>query len=219
MARWFKTQWLQINLGTFLWLFLLIGMWLAWWRDHNAMDRRIAKLEQQMFPTQMWSIEQCFGPPNDPTGRAALSWCPLPSTSQEWLQVEFDKAIRPASIVVHETYSIGALTRVSVFDNAGNEVTVWSGTQNKSGSVGTFTCPTRIDFKTRRVKLYLNNTNWSCIDAVGLSDANGKTTWATGATASSTYGSPGRNMGYNPNLYYAQSPNGGFIQEEQFQVP
>lgn len=202
MARWLPARWLQINLGTFLWLFLLVGMWLAWWRDHNAMNQRIDRLEERMFPPVMWSIDQCLGPPDDLAGSGGASWCPLPSTSQEWLQVEFDQSIRPATVTVHETYSIGALTRVSVFDNAGNEVTVWSGTENTSGTVGTFKCPTRVDFKTRRVKLYLNNTNWSCIDAVGLSDANGKTVWASAATASSTYGSPGRNMGRNPNFIY-----------------
>ena len=51
-----------------------------------------------------------------------------------------------------------------------------------------------VPFKTNRVKIYIDSKavpGWNEIDAVGVRDAGGKTHWATGADASSTYAEQG----------------------------
>jgi hypothetical protein len=43
----------------------------------------------------------------------------------------------------------------------------------------------------QRVKIHVDSTlggSWACIDAVGLTTASGRTTWATSSNSSSVYG-------------------------------
>ena len=53
--------------------------------------------------------------------------------------------------------------------------------------------PIRTNFKTNRVKIYLDSPSvpgWNEIDAVGLRDKAKKTHWAVAADASTTYAAP-----------------------------
>ena len=99
--------------------------------------------------------------------------------------------IRAKEIVVHEMYNPGAVTRVTAFKLDGTEVEVWKGKDPSAGKdIGTSKLPFKGDFLTNRIKLHIESTKvpgWNEIDAVGLTDAKGKTFWAVAAEASSTY--------------------------------
>src|SRR3954468_16122151 len=76
-----------------------------------------------------WSILQAVGPPDTPgAGDIVTAWASGTTDSQkEWLILDFETPVIAKQIDVHETYNPGALERVSIFDEAGQEVTVWEG--------------------------------------------------------------------------------------------
>src|SRR5690349_15973076 len=96
----------QFNLGTLMWLTLVIGMGTAWWLDRQKFDERLRKLEGMYNPTTqvLWSAEDVLGPPDDPTGMAGKSWCPEGSMGKEELDVHFDRAVTASTIDIYETY-------------------------------------------------------------------------------------------------------------------
>jgi hypothetical protein len=154
------------------------------WRDLAA-----APLE-----SRPWGPEQATGEPDTPkSGDLPTAWASLtPDGQEEWLLLEYATPVVPSAVLVHETYNPGALSRVTVFRLDGEEIEVWKGkdptTPDKDKGVSEI--PIKIDFKTNRVKLYLDSPavpGWNEIDAVGLRDKAGKIRWATDAEASSSY--------------------------------
>ncbi len=141
-----------------------------------------------------WGPEEATGEPNThPPGDIPTAWASqTPDGQAEWLLLEYAKPVKAVAVHVYETYNPGALTRVCVFDDKGNEVEVFKG-KDPTGSdkeMGVSEIPVRIDFPIDRVKLYLDSpavAGWNEIDAVGLVDSEGKKHWATSATASSTF--------------------------------
>jgi len=113
----------------------------------------------------------------------------------EWLMLEYEEPIQPVGIVIHETFNPGAVIKVTAFKLDGTEVEAWKGadpTAAGSGS-GVSEIDLKVDFKTTRVKLYIDSKNvagWNEIDAVGLKDKAKKVYWAKYAAASSTYAPP-----------------------------
>jgi hypothetical protein len=158
------------------------------WRD----------LAEKPTPMRGWGPEQATGPPDTPgAGDFTTAWASLmPAGQHEWLMLEYAEPILPAAVLVHETYNPGALVRVTVFKLDGEEVEVWKGKDPTAQGAGRGVSEIAIDvpFKTNRVKIYLDSkavAGWNEIDAVGVRDAGGKTHWATGADASSTYADQG----------------------------
>jgi len=158
------------------------------WRD----------LAEKPTPVRSWGPEQATGPPNTPgAGDFRSAWASLtPDGQDEWLLLEYAEPVVPAAILVHETYNPGALVRVTVFELDGKEVEVWKGKDPTAQGAGRGVSEITVDvpFKTNRVKIYLDSkavVGWNEIDAVGVRDAGGKTHWATGADASSTYADQG----------------------------
>jgi hypothetical protein len=142
-----------------------------------------------------WSILQAVGPPDTPgAGDIVTAWASSTTDSQkEWLVFEYDKPVTPAQIDVHETYNPGALEAVSIFDEAGQEIAVWQGADPTplGNSRGVSSIPVSANFKTSRVKIYLDSPRvpgWNEIDTVGLMDNAGNTLWPVNASASSSYG-------------------------------
>lgn len=195
LQSWFR---LQFSLSTLLWLMLVSGMGIAWWNDRRTFDRRLVKLEQMYSPIQqqqLWSASDILGAPDDPTGVAGKSWCPLGASASDWVEVGFDRAVPAATVDLYETYSLGCVTEVVVFDRAGNEVSIWKGTDPTPTTVraGLFSIPVPKSVQSiQRVRVHLDTTSgkgsWACLDAVGLTTAAGKTTWATSSQCSSVYG-------------------------------
>src|SRR5882724_12617226 len=143
-----------------------------------------------------WSVHQAVGPPDTPgAGDIVTAWASASTDSQkEWLILDYEKPVIATQIDVHESYNPGALERVSIFNDAGEEVTVWNGTDpTPSGSSrGVSSIPVSANFKTSRVKIYLDSPSvpgWNEIDTVGLQDNAGNTFWPVNASASSSYGS------------------------------
>jgi hypothetical protein len=110
----------------------------------------------------------------------------------EWLICEYETAVVPSAIAIHENYAPGAVNKVSVFKADGEEVIVWEGEDPtpRTEPMGISVIPVDIDFATQKVKIYIDSvavSGWNEIDAVGLRDKDGQSQWATKVEASSTY--------------------------------
>jgi hypothetical protein len=174
---------------------LVAGMAAVWWKDRSSLDQRLSKLEQMYAPRQqsLWTAADILGLPDDLTGGAGKSWCPAGSSAVDWVEVGFDKPVAAATIDIHETYSVGCVTEVLVTDRYGNETSIWKGTDPTPAlRTGLFQVPVPASIKSvESVKIHVDSTtkgSWACIDAVGLTTAAGKTTWATSSDSSSVYG-------------------------------
>ena len=186
--------WLRFRISTILLLVAIFAMYLAWRRDHQQLAAEIYRLQ---YPYPHYQAAQAIGPPDaNTTSDSPKAWCAATSNcSSDWLVLTYDAPISPASTVIHENLAPGAVVRITDYPAWGPETTLWEGTDapqvGPNGAVSTM--PAKSGIKTSRVKVYLDTTKvtgWCEIDAVGLVDASGKTTWATGATASSTWGEP-----------------------------
>jgi hypothetical protein len=141
-----------------------------------------------------WGPEQATGEPNTfEAGDLRTAWASLGEDDQdEWLLLSYAEAVTPSAVLVHETYNPGALVKVAALRPDGSEVVVWTGKDplEPGSGKGVAIIPFRTEFKTDRLKLYLDSKGvkgWNEIDAVGLVDEFGKTGWAVSAEASSTY--------------------------------
>ncbi|QDU26846.1 hypothetical protein ETAA8_19300 [Anatilimnocola aggregata] len=187
---------LQFNLGTLLWLMLVIGMAIAWWNDRQRFEVRLQKLEQTYAPAaqSLWGAADILGAPDDPTGTAGKSWCPLGSNGADWVEVGFNRAVAASTIDLYETYAVGCVKEVLVVDRAGNETSIWKGTDPTPAAArtGLFRVPVPKSLPAvQRVKIHVDSVGkspWPCLDAVGLTSATGKTVWATSSACSSVYG-------------------------------
>ena len=196
-----KRSWLvpQFSLGTLMWLMLVTGMAIVWWKDRSSLDQRIQKLEQMYNPRPqvLWSAADILGTPDDPTGTAGKSWCPQPANAADWVEVGFDDSVAAATIDLYETYSVGCVTEVIVIDRSGNPTSIWKGTDPTPATASTGLFRVAVPGSIRsveRVKIHVDSTgkrSWACIDAVGLTTARGKTSWATSSNCSSVYGGSG----------------------------
>jgi hypothetical protein len=189
---WFR---LQFSLGTLLWLMLIAGICLAWWNDRRSFDQRLRKIEQMYEPVNqtLWGSADALGAPDDPTGTAGKSWCPAPSQGADWIVLGFDRAVAATTIDIHETYSVGCVSEVLVVDRNGNASSIWKGTDPTPSTLRSGLFQVDVPKSVRSVqwvKIHVDSTNrgsWACIDAVGLTTAAGKTSWATSAECSSVY--------------------------------
>jgi hypothetical protein len=187
---------LQFSLKTLFWLMVVAGLVMVWWRDRSSLDQRLRKLEVMYAPMQqeLWTAADILGAPDDPTGVAGKSWCPMPANAADWVEVGFDSPVAAATIDLYETYSVGCVTELIVIDRSGSQTSIWQGTDPTAmtARAGLFQVPVPKSIKSvQRVKIHVDSTNkgsWACVDAVGLSTAAGKTTWATSSTSSSVYG-------------------------------
>lgn len=165
----------------------------------NIKNAAYKKAEQKNKPSpplkgRSWGPEQATGAPDTPdAGDTQTAWASLTADGQdEWLLLEYETDAIPSRIDIHETFNPGAVNRVTVFDEDGEEIEVWKGddpTPPGSGK-GVSKIPVNIDFKTNKVKIYIDSkkvSGWNEIDAVGLVDKEGKSQWAKKAEASSTY--------------------------------
>jgi hypothetical protein len=186
-------------------MMLVAGMAAVWYRDRQSLDQRLKKLEELYTPVYerepLWGAADILGAPDDPTGTAGKSWCPMGSNAVDWVEVSYDYAVAAATIDIHETYSVGCVTEVIVTDADGNKTSIWRGTDpttatttNTMTRTGLFRVPVPDSIRVQRVKIHVDSRgkgSWACIDAVGLTTSAGKTTWATSSNSSSVYGPDG----------------------------
>lgn len=188
--------------------FLLVLMTLSaigvlWWQDRQRLEKRIVVLETRLNPKpfvgQSWGIEQVTGPPNTRTyGDQPTAWASQTQDGQpEWIEVQYAQSVKPFEIVVYETYNPGAITKVTAFDQFGNEGILWEGLDPSppKPSIGVSTFKVKPSFATDRVRIYLASDKfpgWNEIDAIGLKYGwMGRTIWANKAQSSSIYGGGG----------------------------
>jgi len=72
----------------------------------------------------------------------------------------------------------------------GTDIAIWPANLHHRGRARISVIPRHPDFDVKRIRIYLDSpkiAGWNEIDAVGLVDVTGKTSWAASAIASSTY--------------------------------
>jgi len=119
----------------------------------------------------------------------ARAWSPATANSEgEWLELEYDDVVTLDKVIVHETFSPGAMTRIVAFTKSGMEAEIWTG-QDPARIHGVAVVD-GLNINTDRIRVYFANNKvagFNQVDAVGIIDDKGKKHWATSATASSTY--------------------------------
>ena len=172
--------------------------------DHSSRPFGLAVMKtdtndvDSVVPNANWEPEQATGKPDThEAGDVPTAWASLTQDdSKEWLVLEYEKSVVPVRVDIYETYNPGAVYKVCVFTKDGKEVVAWTGNDpTKPGSgKGISEIAVNIDFKTNRVKIYLDSPKvrgWNEIDAVGLVDNVGRKHWAAMARASSTFAKSG----------------------------
>lgn len=189
VLRW---RYFRFSFQSMLLVILAAALSLGWWRDHNKLSQEIDELR---YPKKGWDTDQVLGPPDTPlAGDHRSAWASKTADGQsEWLILEYEHAVRPKAVVVHENYKPGALSKVSFFHKNGKEIVVWQGTDPTPASEesGISKIAISTTFETKRVKLYLDSMavpGWNEVDAVGLQYGKNKTLWAERAFSSSSYG-------------------------------
>lgn len=164
------------------------------WAKHVTCSTTYAEPNAVGTGTRSYGPEQAQGEPNVPSpGDSPNAWASLTQDGQaEWLVCEYENAVVPTAVAIHETYAPGAVNKVSVFKDDGTEMVVWEGEDPtpRDEPMGISVIPIDIDFPTRKIKVYIDSPSvpgWNEIDAVGLRDSDGQTQWAMTVEASSTY--------------------------------
>src|SRR5688572_7277458 len=92
-----------------------------------------------------WSPQQAAGAPDTPgPGDQVTAWASLGQDNQEeWLELEYAKAVTPTEVHVYENCAPGALHKVSVFTADGTEIIAWQGQDPipRSAQMGTAKIP------------------------------------------------------------------------------
>ncbi len=160
----------------------------------NASEEDATLIQLFALPKRPWGPEQTIGQPNTrEAGDQKTAWASNTTDGHtEWLQLEYVEPINAKELDVYETFNPGALFKVSVFNQDGNEVTVWQGIDPTPVSADKGVSRIRLDvpFKVKSAKIYLDSTlvpGFNEIDAVGLRDADGQMHWAINVKASSTF--------------------------------
>ena len=146
-------------------------------------------------PKRSWGEEQATGEPDTlQAGDIPTAWAPLEQDGgEEWLKLEYERAVDIAEVRVRETHNPGAVSKVTAFLANGTEVTLWEGTEPP------VTAPVEMSFQVpssgmaKSVKVYLDTKRvpgWNEIDAVELIGRDGSHQWAKHASASSSYAQP-----------------------------
>lgn len=146
--------------------------------------------------TRAWGPEQAIGLPDTPqAGDIPTAWASkTPDGQDEWLELDYAKAVEPAVVMIHESFNPGAVYRITAYSATHMEAELWSGTDpTKVGLArGVSEITIKPKFKTNRIRIHLRSKDvagWNEIDAVGIKDADGHVQWAVKARASSSYAS------------------------------
>jgi len=142
-----------------------------------------------------WGPEQATGEPDTlQSGDIPTAWASLqPDAGEEWLQLEYERAVDIAEVRVRETYNPGAVSKVTAILPNGSEITLWEGTEPAVAAPVEMSFQVTSSVTANRVKVYLDTKRvpgWNEIDAVELIGREGSHQWAKHATASSTFAQP-----------------------------
>lgn len=156
----------------------------------NGMD-----ITQKKAAAPAWGALQAVGAPDSGPGDQRTAWAPATEDGgEEWLQVDFERPVEAATIIVRENCAPGAIIRIMAVNDVGGETLLWQGDAPKVAAVSNTPFAAAGSVTTNRVKVYLDTKKvpgWNEIDAVQLIGRDGSRQWAVGASASSSYGSGG----------------------------
>jgi thiol-disulfide isomerase/thioredoxin len=143
-------------------------------------------------PPREWGPEQATGAPNTPTaGDIPTAWASLhPDGGTEWLQVEFDKPVEVAEVLIRETFNPGAISKVVAIETDNKETIIWEGQAPSSAAPTEMVVKASSPVSSNKIKIYLDSNRvpgWNEIDAVQLVGKDGLRQWASIATASSSF--------------------------------
>ena len=140
-----------------------------------------------------WGPEQALGPPDTAeAGDIPTAWAPRDSTGsgQEWLHLNYERAVEVSEINIRETHNPGAVSKVAAVLPDGREVVVWEGTEPQAQAPINLNVTVPQGVQAGSVRVYLDRTRvqgWNEIDAVELVARDGTRQWASSASASSSY--------------------------------
>jgi hypothetical protein len=171
----------------------LADAWNRFAADEDEKRRRAAM--------RAWGPEQATGAPDSRgAGDQRTAWASLQADGgEQWLETSYQKPVEIAQVRVLENDNPGAIVRIVAILDGGTEIPLWSGEEPKLTAPADQVFPTRPGIVASKVRVILDTSKvpgWNEIDAVEIIGRDGSRQWATSATASSTYASPGRDL-YN----------------------
>ena len=138
-----------------------------------------------------WSAERLVGEPDTPEcGDSQSAWASLEQNeTEEWIEVDFARAVLPHAVIVRATYNPGAIVRIEA-DANGRWVALWEGDDPTTGCPGNLVVGVgsrAFVLSTLRVVLDCSKVpGWNEIDAIGVLSGDG-IQWAASARVSSSY--------------------------------
>ena len=159
----------------------------------------LAVLAAQPAPPgwEPWSAEQALGAPDTrEADDAPTAWTPQePDAGEEWLVVQFERAVAIAEVRIRESLNPGTVRRVSaVLEDGVSTRILWEGQDPTTEAPADFVVRVEGDVPVRTVLVELDTARrpgWNAIDAVELVGRDGSRQWAMEAAASSTYATIG----------------------------
>ncbi|WP_460975115.1 OmpA family protein [Spirosoma knui] len=127
---------------------------------------------------EQYKASQALGRPSKvpQLGETPCAWAPFypDGTADEWIQVGFEKPVRARQIVVAENVNPGAVIKVVVIDEKGNEHPVYqaTGTQSRPDPL-LHIFPKDSGYVCQQVKVFINGAalkGMNQIDAIGISE-------------------------------------------------
>ncbi len=143
-------------------------------------------------PKRPWGPEQALGAPDTTqAGDMQTAWASQTQDGgEEWLRLDYEKAVNLAQVRIRESYNPGAVTKVTAFRANGEEVVLFEGDDPTANPPADLAVEVPGEVVSKQVKVYLDTRRvegWNEIDAVELVGKDGSHQWATFAAASSTY--------------------------------
>lgn len=144
-----------------------------------------------------WGHEQAAGEPDTgQPGDIPTAWASkAPDGGEEWIQLDYDRAVDLQQVSVVESHNPGAISKVVAVLPDGTESPIWEGTMEPSTGDELVSSEFKVGSPVRAqsVKVYLDTARvagWNEIDAVQIIGRDGSKQWASASRASSSYADP-----------------------------
>jgi len=133
----------------------------------------VSATASSQYSSDAWSAAQATGAPNARGCSDDINaWASVEPNTVEWLEVQFNEAMVPVGLQIHENYGVSSIVSVELKDEQGAWHTVFTATP------GRLTCPsvraipvTSVPGKVKAVRLNIDQrtlNDWNEVDAVGL---------------------------------------------------
>jgi len=147
------------------------GLWKQWAAGAKASSEYDG---QGKSDDSDWAARQACGRPDtDEDGDHPTAWAShKPDGGEEWLEVTYKAAVRPARVRIFETFNPGAVARIEALDGEKKWRVVWKGKDATTDSPGVLDAALDPStFATRTIRITLDTAaveGWNEIDAVQL---------------------------------------------------